>query len=322
MLHVCVVCSPAVWWTASVHCQVWRMWSRSWPGTKTPPSQRGHSGAGNEIGGWKYLKESNKRREKGIIASTVKATESACCNLLRSIPGIIISLPTVEYVNERQKKIWYLTCPPRFQVEPDEKAYYRPALHWACSDTSHKQSSPSSQWSCWSNSGWKANTPSTGGRCLGGGTPSTKKKKKTLLLRLCCFSTKSFQFLNPKLRTDQFLPLFSQKRGLPEFLADPQSLQLQAYWAGVGGDSALCNAQLFLQQCAVGTLAVLSWIAAVWLLLASKHCCTELILQRGKEHSVTTNFSGKARFYRGGHQTWHLRCAHTKTLIDRADTRL
>lgn len=111
--------------------------------------------------------------------------------------------------------------------------------------------------------------------------PWKKKKKK----RHCCWDfvvlVQNLLFLNPKLRTDQFLPLFSQKRGLPEFLADPQSLQLQAYWAGVGGDSALCNAQLFIQQCAVGTLAVLSRIAAVWLLLASKHCCTELILQRG-----------------------------------------
>lgn len=110
------------------------------------------------------------------------------------------------------------------------------------------------------------------------------KRKRTLgrslLLRLYYFSTKSWRFLDPRPSTDQFLPLFGQKWGLPEFLADPESLQLQGYWAGVGGDCALRNAQLLLQECSVGAPAALGWIAAVRLLLGSEHCCTELILQR------------------------------------------
>lgn len=56
-------------------------------------------------------------------------------------------------------------------------------------------------------------------------------------------------------QTHQFLPLFGQNGGLPEFLADLESLQLQSYGAGVGGNCALRNAQLFLKDCPVGRLS-------------------------------------------------------------------
>lgn len=80
--------------------------------------------------------------------------------------------------------------------------------------------------------------------------------------------------------TDQFLPLFSQKCGFPELLADPEPLQLQIDAAVVGGDCSLGDAQLLLEDCSAGRLATLSRIAALLLLLTSKRRCTQLILER------------------------------------------
>ncbi|KAF3844545.1 hypothetical protein F7725_007708 [Dissostichus mawsoni] len=83
-----------------------------------------------------------------------------------------------------------------------------------------------------------------------------------------------------KLYTDQLLPFFGQSRGLPELLADPEPLQLQSDAAVVGRYSALCDAQLFLQQRSVGGLPMFHRFAALLLRLSSKHCCTQLILGR------------------------------------------
>lgn len=82
--------------------------------------------------------------------------------------------------------------------------------------------------------------------------------------------------------TDQFLPLFGEKRRLPELLADPEPLELQRDGARVGGNGPLCDAQLFLQDRLVRRLPTLGRIAALLLVLGAKHCCAQLILSREK----------------------------------------
>lgn len=108
----------------------------------------------------------------------------------------------------------------------------------------------------------------------------------SLNIQRCMQSTyKRIEWLEiQRLQTDQFLPLFGQKWGLPELLADPEPLQLQSYGAGVGGNGALCDAQLFLQDRSIGRLLLLRWIAGLLLLLSSKHCCTQLILQKEEKY--------------------------------------
>lgn len=81
-------------------------------------------------------------------------------------------------------------------------------------------------------------------------------------------------------QTHQFLPLFGQNWRLQEFLADLESLQLQSYGAGVGGNCTLRNAQLFLQDCSIGRLSTVSWTNTLFAFFISKHCCAQLILQK------------------------------------------
>lgn len=78
--------------------------------------------------------------------------------------------------------------------------------------------------------------------------------------------------------TYKFLPFFSESWRLPELLADLEPLELQSNACGIGGQSSLRYAQLFLQDC-FGGLMPLCWVTALLLPLTSKHHCTNFILQ-------------------------------------------